>query len=242
MLIGYFGDIGVTKYEMIDLVEERTELLFLIVQTLGFPHRNGLGRLHSQNAIVAAPSIIRRLFENLEFLGEWIKNSNQTLFKRKFAAKFTPLPKLDIKTLKGALNKLDDNDLTEPAVLPGDYGRFVKSGSLYFYSLGALSVQSPAAKNKKWLYCEIGFDLHVPVASERHDNGKAHAPVILTLCARIFGEGLNCEGVSRQIKEFPSELKAMKYFHDLLTEALGQALKADAARIHPALKKFKVPD
>jgi hypothetical protein len=34
----------------------------------------------------------------------------------------------------------------------------------------------------------------------------------------------------------------MKYFHDLLTEALGQALKADAARIHPALKKFKVPD
>ena len=184
MLSGYLKDIGVTKYETIDLVNERKEIAFFLAQALGFPHKTGLGKLYSRNAVLKVPEIVGKLYGNAEVLGEWLKNSNPSLLRHRSSRKFRPYPVYDLKALARALNArpADSDDEGE---IPGLYGQFVRAGTVYFYAHCAIGPGDDEAKSGNWLYVQLGFGLTL----ERKPEDR-EAPVSLSIYAGFEGNGL----------------------------------------------------
>jgi hypothetical protein len=223
MLLDYLEDIGVWSYQVIDLVKERRELTYFLIQALGFPDRHGLGKLHSQKAADAIPEILSRLFKNLGVIGEWVRGKNPTLFAQPFARKFLPRPSYDLK----ALRKKIPEGATEEDWIPGSPGQFIKSGTVYFFTYGKI-------KSTDWLYIECGFGLEI-------EKG-AQGPVEVELYVNFYGKGLKSDRIytSKRVAKFPAEDEAYKNFATLMGKARAEAIKADdGGRYHDSLGAFQ---
>jgi hypothetical protein len=188
MLREYLEDIMVASYSAIDLAHEKSgkSLAFLLTQMLGFPDRQGLGRLNTDAAISAVPTLFKVLFGNLEVLGDWIKERNQNIFHARFTRSFRPYPDFNLHTLQKAMGDAKGVD-----TLPGKYGQYIPSGTVIFYASGRLST-SKNAKAKlgpnDWLYVEIGYTFHIATGAILKSQKQ---PVRPRLYARFYGSGID---------------------------------------------------
>lgn len=237
MLSDYLKDIGVTKYETIDLVDERKEVAFFLAQALGFPHKTGLGKLYSRNAVLKVPEIVGKLYGNAEVLGEWLKNANPLLLRHSSSRKFRPYPVYDLKALAKALAADRSVDGDEEGELPGLYGQFVRAGTVYFYAHCAIGPGDDEAKKGNWLSVELGFGLRI----ERNPEDK-ESPVSLSIYAGFEGNGLKWTEEAKELNAFPTEQNAQKRFSALLTKAKQKAIAVDSDAVHASLEAFVVPD
>ena len=220
------------KYETIDLVKERKEICFFLAQVLGFPHRNGLGRLYSNKAVRAAPSYMEKLYGNAEVIGNWLKDFNPSLIRQKSTCKFVPRPYFDLDGLRRAIpagttsnNKCDE--------LPGDWGQFIKGGNATFYSSSAIG---RGEDKNNWLYVSVGFGLVTPENKDAHIN--------MFLYAGFQGNGLPWTeaATKNNINHFPTEKEAMKHFSKFLQKAKDEALKSASNGMRESLQAFVIPN
>lgn len=221
LLVDYLEDIGVASYQVLDIDDNKVR--FFLVHSLGFKYNTGLGRLYSNGAVGELPAIVKTMFDNMEALAEWIRDSNPDAIGQRFSRKYRPEPVFDLKALAGALAKQEE----EVGMLPGRPGRFVQSGAMQFSALGKI-------KSQKWLYVEVRMGLVIDAAAAK--------PVTLSLSAAFYGDGVETEWETKQLTHFPTEAKAHKHFSRLIDKAREAALAEDAKGLHAAaLKSFKVP-
>lgn len=231
---GYLEDIGVASYQVIDLKKEWKEVAFLLTQCLGFPHRQGLGKLHSQAAVSAVPVLLKRMFDNLEVLGEWVRDHNQNLIAHSCTRRFTPRPSYNLKALGKAIASEQD----ENAPLPGERGKYVRSGVVYFHANGTLALRTKGGNTPPWFGLEIGYGLSITTKPEVKEE-----PIDVELYAAFLGNGIVWEGADKSgSTTFPSESQALKSFSNLLEKARNKAIKNDPEGLNtPLLKAFSVP-
>jgi hypothetical protein len=247
MLRDYLEDIGVASYSGIDLEPEQDgkSVAFLLTQVLGFPHRHGLRRLHSDRAITEVPALFKKLFGNLEVIGEWVKNANPLVFRNRFTRKFRPETTLDFRALQRGLEKIqhEEGELSE-GVLPGN-GSLIRSGTVTFYTQGKFS--SPAKGKVRlgsndWLYVELGFVFEISKGSLDADNAFASRAPQVYLYASFYGRGLDeATTYSKPLRGFPNEKRAFKELRACLDRALRDALAASSNPERAALHSFKLP-
>ena len=234
----YLKDIGVATYKTIDFESETKELTYFLVQSLGFPHKHGMGKLHSQRAVDGMPDTLAKLLGNLEVLGEWVQNPNASLFRHRFIRRYRPRQIFDVASLKKALASCD-GDLAE---MPGN-GKFVKSGFVDFSAHGAIgggtAGEDGEGTGSEWLTCEIGVSFSIETKP-----AEKGLPPAMTFYACFYGAGLNWTktySAKRGGASYPSESKAMQIYRRLLTDAVGKAIAIDGDTRHPALRNFVVP-
>ena len=222
----YLEDIGVATYQSIDLAKQSKAISFFLVQTLGFTHKHGLGKLNSQSSITALPNLLTSFFGNLEVLGEWVKNANPSLFAQRFSRRYRPSPLFDIKPLRKAIEKASDK---EPMFLPTE--KFVKSGTVSFELTGSFT-------GHKWLAIYLGYYFHIEANSLEKEQ-----PAGLYMFAAIQGSGVKyTEKLSRRFVKFPTEIQAHKALSKLMSGTVEDAMKLEIDRDHRSkLKAFRVP-
>ena len=237
LLCDYLKDIGVVSYKTIDFKTETKEIVFFLAQALGFPHKHGLGKLHSQKAVDKMPETLAKMLGNLEVLGEWVRDQNQGLFRHRFVRRYRPRPMFDVAALKKALATCGD-DLAE---MPGS-GKFVKSGSVEFSAQGAIGGSEVGKDGEgtgpEWLACEIGVSFWIETKPE-----EKGLPPHMTFYACFYGAGLRWEDnycEKSTLSVYPSEAKAMEVYGRLLRDAVTKAISADKTKRHPALRSFGV--
>ena len=162
MLREYLEDIGVGTYRQIeDEVKDRS-LAFALTQILGFPHAQGLGRLHTKEAIKAVPQLMQRMLDNLEYAAEWVRQANRPSIRTQFIRGFRPIPWFDLRSLGKSVNKyVKTYDLSaEGDYLPGRAGQYVRGGEVFFYAYGKnLSGPGVTPKLQKKITCSSNLDL-----------------------------------------------------------------------------------
>ncbi len=205
LLSDYLSDIGVARYQAIELTD--AELRLFLARALGFPHRQGLGRIHSKSAIDALPDLIKTIFGNLSVLGEWIRNANQKLVYQTNSRSFETHPYYDLKRLQKALSK---GEIEDEAEIPGKYGQFVKSGSVLFYAHGSISPRNKREKGG-WLSYFVGFDFCL----ERNPKDK-NAAIELSVFAAFQGRGLNWVSAEKKFANFRLRRKSRSSFPGFL--------------------------
>ncbi|MEA2832292.1 MAG: hypothetical protein QOG66_494 [Methylobacteriaceae bacterium] len=234
MFRDYLKDIGVTSYQTIDLTKDAKKIAFFLAQALGFPHSSGLGKLHSRIAADEMAEMFRKMFGNLEVIGEWVRNANQTLFTHRFVRKYRPAPRFDITALKKALASVDE----EEDALPGG-GKLVRSGYVHFFTTGTFSTSNArsSSKNAKWLQVELGISFWMERDAESKDR-----PVSIMLYVDFYGNGLREAGTYvENLVRFPTEEQLMRRMKILLEGALAKAIHKDPLNRHKALRKFAIP-
>jgi hypothetical protein len=234
MFRDYLRDIGVSSYQTIDLTKDSKKIAFFLAQALGFPHSSGLGRLHSRVAADEMAEMFKKMFGNLEAIGEWVRNANQDLFAHRFVRKYSPSPYFDIRMLKRALASVHENE----GELPGD-GKLVRSGYVHFFTNGRFSpTAARSTGNKaKWLQVELGISLWLERDAETRDR-----PVSIMLYAEFYGSGLGgAHAYVENLGRFPTEEQLMRRMRLLLERARDKAVRNDPANKHRALRKFSIP-
>lgn len=225
MIAEYLGDIGVATYQYINQSDdvEGKALTFMTSHMLGFPHKHGLGSLHSAERINAIPNLMKKLFANLEVLGLWLKSANPSLFSKAFTRGFVSNPQYDEKTAK----KISNGD---------DLYRCASWGWVTFYTYGALSIEKGADGKKCWANVELGYQLIL-------ESGQKSKRPDIKLYASFYWQGQDDLIAEKKILGFhPEEHGALVAFRSVLEGALLKAKKANPnAQIEAALKKFKIP-
>jgi len=231
MLADYLKDIGVAKYETIDLVKHQKEVSFFLAQALGFPHVNGLGRLYSNNAATVVPEIIKTMYGNAEVLGDWLKSSNRDLLRQKSTRKFFPIQYYDLNALGKEVAKKKTAQASElqisPALITGGYVRF-------FFS-NMIGHGSNEDEKGNGLCVRVGFDLGLM----KNPKDK-ESPIEFWMYAEFSGNKLKSVSEFKQLKGFPTEHQAMKHAGDLLRKALQKAIESGEDQ-NKSLREFVVP-
>jgi hypothetical protein len=117
MLSEYMEDIGVSTFQTIER-RESNFLIFLLTRILNFPHATQLGKVNSIAAVAAFPVLVKRLFDNLEFVSEWIQQKNADIIKNRFTRNMSVWPTYDLKSVETRLLALSKIDKKNPDVLP----------------------------------------------------------------------------------------------------------------------------
>jgi len=234
MLQEYLEDIGVASYDIIDLASDKEgrSLAFLLIQILGFPHFHGLGKLHSDKAINDTPKLFKILFGNLEVLGDWIKDHNQSIFRTRFTRRFKPAPIINLNALRKSLAK----DASGADIGLGDH---VRGGEVYFYASGKIANPRGGKQTltaNDWLYVEVGYWFSL-------SKGGFPIPTTMWLYANFFWRGRADDHAvwTKDLQTFPTEVQAVNLLHDCLSRAHRDALKEAPSPFRDALMSFKVP-
>ncbi len=249
----YLEDIGVGTYRQIeDEITDRS-IAFALTQILGFPHAQGLGRLHTKEAIKAVPQLMQRMLDNLEYTAEWVHQANRPSIRTQFIRGFRPIPWFDLKSLGNSVNKyVETYSLSrEGDYLPGGAGQYLRGGEVLFYAYGSIwsgpDVTPKLQKGKDYVRIELGFGFRVHRGKGRDRRGKARQPsrqriVKPFLYVRFWGNGLDDAYHEKQSKVFPSEPVAMKTFAALLEKARTDACrKAKSAASKAAIQAIRIP-
>lgn len=235
MLCDYLEDIGVTSYREIP-AEDYSSLAFGLVKMLGFPHRHGLGKLNSDQAISAFPGMLQTIFGNLEYLGDVVRARNSRLIGTRFTRGFRPHPYLKLDKVAKDLQKYppEEGCIDE---LSDDYGQFVDSGFVEFYAHGRIRSSNsaePTPRNGKYLYVSIGlsFDL------QRNRKGQL---INFRSGAGFYGSDLDLVWHSKRHQKFPTEKQALRSVHDNLQRTHEEALRIIKGPYLRTLKEFELP-
>jgi hypothetical protein len=103
MLRDYLEDIGVASYQTFNI--DDSQVRFFLVHSLGLKYKHGLGKLYSNDAVNQIPEIISKMFNNLEVIAEWIRDSNRQSIPQRFARRYVPVQEFELKALDRALSK-----------------------------------------------------------------------------------------------------------------------------------------
>jgi hypothetical protein len=225
MMKDYLEDIGVASYQPLTI--NSSSVKFFLTQALGFPHKQGLGKLHSRSAIEELPKIMRQMFSNLEAVGEWVRDANRDAFSQRFTVKYKPRPEYDLKSLR----KIIPDDCNQDAAeLPAQAEKYIKSGTVIFYAWGGLA-------NAPWLGLELGICLSI----EKNPKDKKKA-VSASMYAAFVGGGMESYASSNVYSKFPSEETALNNFRNLISTSLDIARgEATNTNHKDALKRFVIP-
>lgn len=248
MLCDYLEDIAVGTYRPIDLRTEERPLAFMMTQMLGFPHAQGLGRLHAREAVSAFPQLLQRMFDDLEYVAEWIHQANRSNIKTRFTRGLRPHQWFNLSQLVKGVNKaLEKGDVRDVDVLPGAPGKYVHEGDVYFYAYGRIRSgphSTPKLRNQKdWLYVEVGFGFHIRRGSGR---GASEARIVKPfLYTSFYGNKIKVGDAYEEtpyLAAFPTEKVALRRFRRCLTDSRALAMKATGdARFEAALRNFRIP-
>jgi hypothetical protein len=234
MVRDYLEDIGVATYQTIDLDADGKSVAFLLVKTLGFRHAHGKGRLKSERAVSELPRILQKVFGNLQFLADIVKERNSGTINTRFNMDFRPRPKFHLAKLGKALTKRESND--EIDVLPGEFGQYVDSGSVEFSASG--SIHSALGAKKKlerdgWLYVELGYEFEI-------STGRDAELIKPYIWAGFWGRGLEETWTRRKCSAFPTESQALGLVHDCLKRFLAKAQPKVSGAFREALRAFRL--
>lgn len=248
MLREYLEDISVGTYVPIRREEDRPAA-FLLTQMLGFPHAQGLGRLHAHDSVAALPKLLQRMFDNLEFVAEWLRQENLHLFGQRFTRKLLVEPEYDLIAVARAIGKDQEKDGSRVGKLPGKRGQHVQSGHVLFYAVGR--IRPPARAGSKlrkndWLYVEVGFGLYVSRGRKgARKIGKSHEPIVRSyIYTGFFGNMVDEDETytwTPYLKRFPNERQALKKFQQCLEESVAVLRNHTNSSVRAAVKTFRVP-
>jgi hypothetical protein len=228
MICDYLEDIGVGTYRVIDLKKEGTYLAFLLTQMLGFPHQQGMGKLHSDLAVSKAPELMRELFGNLEVLGEWARYKNRKLIGTRFARKLAIEPEVSHKKLRRKLRDSGD----EVDELPDGIQKYVEAGTISFKASG--HIRNSSMPPGVYLIVEIGYWLYMEKNDKRIYPG---------LYSYFYGSHLDWDKTlsEKNLKRFPDQRSAEAELKGLLRQSLKKALQVAHGPTRTALKQFRIP-
>jgi hypothetical protein len=226
MLREYLEDIRVGTYKEINCSRDRQSLTFVLTRMLSFPHAHGIGKLNSGDAIAATAGWFEMMFNNLEFLSEGIRATNQSLFRKRFTRSFMSEPFLSLQALRRSLGKSS----LQHGYAPGGISKYVEGGEVYFHAHaninGDLSLQFG-----------IVFDV---------EKGRKRSPVRLYLYAGFYGYRGSLSGrvdgpcsVSSWQTRLTEE-KAGRVLRHVLREAKANAMQHAAGKARSGLKSFVV--
>lgn len=250
MIKTYLEDIDVGMYQPIGPDEDRS-VAFSLAQMLGFPHAHGLGRLHAERSVGAFPKLLKRMFDNVEYVAESIHQENRALIGQRFTRKLQVVPEYDLRKLAEAIEKNADRGRPTARPLPGQPGVHVRSGTVYFYGIGRLRTPKgvkPALGKNDWLYVEIGFSLSTrrgaPGSRKLNRRGARKPLVRYGLYASFYGNTLKSsdtyQGTS-SLGRFPSEDIVLRALSRYLRKSLNDAREVRNEKIRAVLKGFKIP-
>lgn len=238
MVCDYLEDIGVTSYREIP-TDDYSSLAFGLVKMLGFPHRHGLGKLNSDQAISAFPGMLQTIFGNLEYLGDVVRARNSRLIGTRFTRGFRPHPYLKLDKIAKDLQK-DPPDKGCIDELSERYGQFVDSGFVEFYAQGRIRSPNGAKStqgNGRYLYVGIDFSFDF----QRNRKGRL---ISFSSGGGFFGSDLHPVWHSNRHEKFPTEKQALRSVHDNLRktqkEALDTLRKIESPYLR-ALEGFQLP-
>ena len=213
---------------------------FVLTQLLGFPSNHGLGKLSGRDAVTFFPELIRRMFDNLEFVAEWVHEPNRQLIGMRFTRKLLPRPDFDLTKLAKEVQGATGVD-----ALPGNDGKYVEGGEVLFFAEGKIHNKTEGKIDTKiateWLYLQIGFGLQISKGPSNTPGSRLVHPYLYT---EFYGKNMNSEDTYKEtgyLNAFPKEEHALSLFHKCLTKSRENALKNTSGATKAALHEFKVP-
>jgi hypothetical protein len=239
MLCEYLEDIRVTTYRSLELHKngaDRTAMMLLLNQMLGFPHAHGLGRLNSDNALSKGPSLITQVMNNLQIVGERLQIQNRYLTKVRPTREFVVIPHFDLQRLHGTIGKfLGQNPMSarKPDRIPGSRGQFVRSGEVDFFLKQRLQAD-------RWLYLCAGIIFNL-------NRIKSNSSLKWHLWAGFQWPGTENDYFydTKTLDRYPTEEKFLAEVRKLVKksrDAALETLKKDLKnrKIIQAIEKFEV--
>ncbi|MGY4155637.1 hypothetical protein ACVINW_001479 [Bradyrhizobium sp. USDA 4461] len=203
MLRSYLEDINVGIYKQ----PEPKALILLLQQLLGFRHSNGMGTHQSDESLAKVPETLRTLYDNVEYLGELVRNKNQALIQRRFSRRLFVQPWFAHDRLRKALRESG----SEVAELPGGAGKYVERGVVFVEAWGRLQ---PSKQ-----YVCVGQAVEI-----RTGDKKMHPFMYAYFTGPDFGAG--GDGTyeeSEYLAKFPTEESAEKLLRGVLRESVKSA-------------------
>jgi hypothetical protein len=178
---------------------------------------------------------ISQLLGNIEVIGEWVRQHNRDIIKKRCSTRFYIEPWFDHKKLRKDLADSGDRS----GSLPNEFTSYVAGGQAYF--VARVSVRDERLKSKDgWLYLELGFGLEV------RKESFVRFFVYTELSGKLSGNRLKSEDTheaSEYFTKFPTtEHAAFKMFASCLRDSQKRAAKKTSPGAkHNLIQEIVIP-